>query len=209
LQENFARFFGKKTAIKSFYITMKLYYFDCYALGEPIRMLLHLAEIEYENVVFSYEQRFEPGEYFEWKKTAELPFSQVPMLEIEEGDGVNGKTEGKTEGKPEGDDSSRNDSDGKPITSNDSDGKPTTSNDSDHPKRNPPKQKLNVIPVTKPPTKPLTKPLKLAQTNAILGYLGSLWGFVPTDALSKYRGEAARDHFYQDFWVKHCKQVIW
>ena len=64
---------------------MKLTYFDCYALGEPIRMLLHLAKVDYEDIRFSYEKRAEPGEFNDWKKTVDLPFGQVPLLELDDG----------------------------------------------------------------------------------------------------------------------------
>ena len=115
---------------------MKLTYFDCYALGEPIRMLLHLAKVDYEDIRFSYEKRAEPGEFNDWKKTVDLPFGQVPLLELDDG-------------------------------------------------------------------------TKMAQSWAILTFLSSKYGFMPEDPMRRYRGEAAKDHFYQDFWTKDAKWAIW
>ena len=62
---------------------MKFYYFDCYAYGEHIRMALHLAKIEYEDIRFPYDA---PREEFNKLKSQGLfEFGQVPMLEFDDG----------------------------------------------------------------------------------------------------------------------------
>jgi len=55
---------------------MKLYYFGLYARGEPIRVLLNHAGVEYENVTLAGEA------WAEFKAdTTKCPFGQVPVLE--------------------------------------------------------------------------------------------------------------------------------
>ena len=62
---------------------MKLYYFDCYALGEDIRMILHFAKIDFEDIRFTYDP---PRKEFEdLKKTGIFENGQVPMLELDDG----------------------------------------------------------------------------------------------------------------------------
>lgn len=34
---------------------IKFYYFDCYAVGEPIRMALHKAGVKYQDIRFTYD----------------------------------------------------------------------------------------------------------------------------------------------------------
>ena len=58
---------------------MKLYYFGVYGRGEPIRMVLHKAGVEFEDVRFTQDQ---------WKeaKAAGLsPSGQLPMIELDDG----------------------------------------------------------------------------------------------------------------------------
>ena len=51
---------------------MKLYYFDCYALGEDIRMILHHANVNFEDIRFTYDP---PRQEFEdLKKTGIFEF---------------------------------------------------------------------------------------------------------------------------------------
>ena len=59
---------------------VKFYYFDCYALGEPIRMALHLAKVEYEDVRFNYMDR---SEFHQFRDTGALIEGKIPMLEID------------------------------------------------------------------------------------------------------------------------------
>ena len=62
---------------------MKFYYFDCYALGEDVRMILHHAKVEYEDIRFTYDS---PRQEFEdLKNTGIFEFGQVPMLELDDG----------------------------------------------------------------------------------------------------------------------------
>ncbi len=63
----------KQTATKA----IKLYYFDVYARGEPIRMLLHMSNVEFEDVRFSM-----PGfKELKEKRPELMEFGQVPVLE--------------------------------------------------------------------------------------------------------------------------------
>lgn len=57
---------------------MKLYYFDLYARGEPIRLLLNHANIEFEDV------RVTGPTWQEFKADKEkCPYGQVPVLEVD------------------------------------------------------------------------------------------------------------------------------
>ncbi len=56
---------------------MKLYYFDCYGRGEPIRMLLNHAKVEWEDIQFNYQK------FHELKAQELFEFDQVPVLEME------------------------------------------------------------------------------------------------------------------------------
>ena len=56
---------------------MKLHYFGGYGRGEQIRMLLSHAKVPYENVEYTHET------LDEFKKTGNLEFGQVPVLEYE------------------------------------------------------------------------------------------------------------------------------
>ncbi len=59
---------------------MKLYYFDfIWGRGDPIRMLLEHAKVEYENVTLKVEQ------FIELKGSGKLEFGQMPMLETADG----------------------------------------------------------------------------------------------------------------------------
>ena len=56
---------------------VKLYYFDVYARGEPIRMLLHDAHLDFEDVRFSM-----PGfKDLKLQRPDLMEFGQVPVLE--------------------------------------------------------------------------------------------------------------------------------
>ncbi len=54
---------------------IKLYYFDIYGRAEAIRMLLHHAKVEFEDVRINGET------LGEMKAAGQLEFGQVPMLE--------------------------------------------------------------------------------------------------------------------------------
>lgn len=61
---------------------LKLYYFDIVGKGEPIRLLCAYGGLELE------DYRFESRHVFnEMKKKGEFPFGQVPLLEVDGGDG--------------------------------------------------------------------------------------------------------------------------
>jgi len=55
----------------------KLWYFDCYGRAEPIRMLLALAKVPYEDI------RFEFPEFSKLKEeqSEKFEFGQVPVIE--------------------------------------------------------------------------------------------------------------------------------
>ena len=56
---------------------MKLYYFNCYGRGEPIRMLLTYAHVPFEDITFDFKG------FSDWKKKGFFEFDQVPVLEID------------------------------------------------------------------------------------------------------------------------------
>ena len=56
---------------------MKFYYFDLYAKGEPIRMALWKAGVQYEDV------RPTGPSWAEFKP--KTPFGQMPVLELDDG----------------------------------------------------------------------------------------------------------------------------
>ena len=56
---------------------VNLFFFDVYALGEPIRMLLHDAHVEFDDVRFSM-----PGfKDLKLQRPDLMEFGQVPVLE--------------------------------------------------------------------------------------------------------------------------------
>ena len=59
---------------------MKVHYFPIYGRGEPIRMLLSHAKVQFEDVKVPMDQ---------WPKiksdTARFEFGQMPMVEMENG----------------------------------------------------------------------------------------------------------------------------
>ena len=55
----------------------KLYYFDLYGRGEPIRMLLHHAKVEFE------DKRVTNEEFAQLREDGTLPSGQVPLWEDE------------------------------------------------------------------------------------------------------------------------------
>ena len=57
----------------------KLYYFDLYGKGECIRMALHHAKIDYEDIRVTFES------WGELKASGKFPFGQLPMLELADG----------------------------------------------------------------------------------------------------------------------------
>lgn len=57
--------------------TPKLYYFDVYALGEPIRLLFTHAKVPFDDV------RLNKDSFTELKNNDRLEFGQVPMLEVD------------------------------------------------------------------------------------------------------------------------------
>ena len=57
----------------------KLYYFEGYGRGEPIRMLLALAKVDYEDI------RLTQGEFKEMKERGEFPSGSVPIWVDEKG----------------------------------------------------------------------------------------------------------------------------
>jgi len=61
----------------------KLYYFDLYGRGEPIRMLLNHARVDFE------DKRLSNAEFAELRENGTLPSGQVPLWEDEEGRQVN------------------------------------------------------------------------------------------------------------------------
>ncbi len=59
---------------------MKLYYFDLYGRAEPIRALLHLKGVTFEDI------RVDHGEGFEdLRRSGKLEFGQMPVLELDDG----------------------------------------------------------------------------------------------------------------------------
>ena len=54
-----------------------LYYFDLYGRGEPIRMLLNHAKVEFE------DKRITNEEFAELRENGTLPSGQVPLWEDE------------------------------------------------------------------------------------------------------------------------------
>ncbi len=54
---------------------LKLYYFDIYARGEPIRLLLTHAKANWEDVRLNKES------FEELKNSGKLEFGQIPVLE--------------------------------------------------------------------------------------------------------------------------------
>jgi glutathione S-transferase len=58
---------------------MKLYYLEIFAKGEPIRMMLTLAKIPFEDIRVN-------GEMMKTlREEGKLEYGQVPMLELEDG----------------------------------------------------------------------------------------------------------------------------
>ena len=58
---------------------MKVYYFDLYGRAEAIRMMLSKAGVEFEDVRMTGE------EFNDLKASGKFEYSQVPMLELEDG----------------------------------------------------------------------------------------------------------------------------
>ena len=54
-------------------------YFQVYAKGEPIKMALWKAGVDFE------DNRFTPEEWQALKASGKLPFGQVPILELADG----------------------------------------------------------------------------------------------------------------------------
>jgi len=59
-----------------------LHYFNFYAKGEPIRMALYKAGVEYTNNVVTFEQ------WEAFKPSPKLPYAQMPVLELEDGTSI-------------------------------------------------------------------------------------------------------------------------
>ena len=57
----------------------KLHYFELYALGEPVRMALHKAGVQWEN------SRLSGDSWKAMKESGKLPFGQMPVLEFPDG----------------------------------------------------------------------------------------------------------------------------
>lgn len=58
---------------------IKLTYFDAYAKGEPIRMALHKANVDF------VDERVDKHEQMMLKESGKLAFGQLPMLTLEDG----------------------------------------------------------------------------------------------------------------------------
>ena len=58
---------------------MKLYYFDLYGRAEAIRMLLHKANVQFEDIRMTKDQ------IEGLKAEGKLEYGQVPMLELDDG----------------------------------------------------------------------------------------------------------------------------
>ena len=58
---------------------MKLYYLNIYGRGEPLRMCLWKAGVEFEDI------KLEMDDIKEMRDNGELEFGQVPMLELDDG----------------------------------------------------------------------------------------------------------------------------
>ena len=59
---------------------MKLYYFNLYARGEPIRMMLHRAGVQFEDIRVGFGKEHE-----DLKASGLLPNGQMPMLMLKDG----------------------------------------------------------------------------------------------------------------------------
>ena len=57
----------------------KLIYFDIYGKAEPIRMMLHHAKVQFEDVRLADEQ------FYTMKAAGEFPVGQVPVWVSDEG----------------------------------------------------------------------------------------------------------------------------
>lgn len=62
---------------------MKFYYFDCYALGEPIRMALHKAGVAFKDIRMDYD--LPRQQFHELRDQGLFEMGQVPMLELPDG----------------------------------------------------------------------------------------------------------------------------
>ena len=58
---------------------MKLYYFDLYGIGEPIRMLLTYCKVQFEDI------RLDGDKMVKLKSEGLFEFGQTPMLELDDG----------------------------------------------------------------------------------------------------------------------------
>ena len=58
---------------------MKVYYFDVFAKAEPIRMMLSMANVPYEDVRVNGEK------FKEMKESGVLEYGHLPMLELDDG----------------------------------------------------------------------------------------------------------------------------
>ena len=59
-----------------------LHYFNFFAKGEPIRMALYKAGVEYTNHEVTFEQ------WGEFKGNEKLPYGQMPVLELADGTSI-------------------------------------------------------------------------------------------------------------------------
>ena len=62
---------------------IKFYYFDCYALGEPIRMAMYKANLKYKDTRLAGNAPRQ--EFNDLKGQGLFEYGQVPMLELADG----------------------------------------------------------------------------------------------------------------------------
>eukprot|EP00357_Protocruzia_adherens_P029485 CAMPEP_0115038586 /NCGR_PEP_ID=MMETSP0216-20121206/43498_1 /TAXON_ID=223996 /ORGANISM="Protocruzia adherens, Strain Boccale" /LENGTH=158 /DNA_ID=CAMNT_0002419017 /DNA_START=135 /DNA_END=608 /DNA_ORIENTATION=- len=65
--------------------TVKLHYFDAYARGDVLRLMLHYADISFEDEKYTFQK------WAKVKQSGDFEFEQMPMLEIDDKKLVHGR----------------------------------------------------------------------------------------------------------------------